>query len=143
MDPAGVTAKDRDRFARARAKGDARAVDPSGAVDVAYDADRDAFSLTFRNGGLITIPRRMILGLEHASDSVLHSVTISPAGDALSWRSLDLDVYVPGLVERTFGARLVAAATGRRGGRRRSKAIAAAARLNGAKGGRPRKRLRA
>jgi hypothetical protein len=141
MDAAGVNAKDRDRFARARARGETRATDPSAVVDAAYDTARDAFNLTFRNGGSMTIPRRMIPGLEHEPDSVLHSVTISPAGDALSWRSADVDVYVPGLVERTFGTRLLAAATGRRGGRRRSKAKAAAARLNGAKGGRPRKRL--
>jgi hypothetical protein len=141
MAPVGVSAKDRDRFARARSRGEARAADPSAVVDAAYDADHDAFSLTFRNGGSMMIPRRMIAGLDHASDSVLRSVTISPAGDALSWRSADVDVFVPGLVERTFGTRLFAAATGRRGGRRRSKAKAAAARLNGAKGGRPRKRM--
>jgi hypothetical protein len=58
-------------------------------------------------------------------------------------RSVDVDVYVPGLIERTFGPRLLAAAAGRRGGRRKSKAKAAAARANGAKGGRPRKRPRA
>lgn len=56
----------------------------------------------------------------------------------LAPRALDVDVYVPGLVERAFGTRLFAAATGRRGGRRRSKAKAAAAKANGAKGGRPR-----
>jgi hypothetical protein len=42
-----------------------------------------------------------------------------------------------------FGTRLFAAATGRRGGRRKSKAKAVAAKANGAKGGRPRKRLSA
>ena len=80
-------------------------------------------------------------GLERASVSKLASVLVSPAGDALSWPALDVDVYVPGLVERAFGTRLFAAATGRRGGRRRSKAKAAAAKVNGAKGGRPRKRI--
>jgi hypothetical protein len=91
----------------------------------------------------MAIPRRMVPGLARARASVLESVIISPAGDALSWRSVDVDVYVPGLIEHTFGTRLLAAAAGRRGGRRKSKAKAAAARINGAKGGRPRKRLRA
>jgi len=54
--------------------------------------------------------------------------------------ALDLDVYVPGLVARAFGTRLFAAATGQHGGRRRTKAKAVAAKLNGARGGRPRKR---
>jgi len=33
----------------------------------------------------------------------LVSITVSPAGDAISWRPLDVDVYVPGLVEHAFG----------------------------------------
>ena len=88
----------------------------------------------------MAIPRTAVPGLQRASASKLASVVVSPAGDALSWPSLDMDVYVPGLVERTFGSRLFAAATGRRGGRTRSKAQTAAAKANGAKGGRPRKR---
>ena len=89
------------------------------------------------------IPRQIIPRLKEAPTSSLEPISVSPAGDALSWPSLDVDVYVPGLVERAFGTRLFATATGRRGGRRRSKAKAAAARTNGAKGGRPRKRLSA
>jgi hypothetical protein len=85
----------------------------------------------------MSIPRRLVPGLERASETKIQSIVVSPAGDALSWPSLDVDVYVPGLVERAFGARLFAASTGRRGGRRRSKAKAAAARANGAKGGAP------
>jgi hypothetical protein len=91
----------------------------------------------------MSIPRAIVPGLERASASNLELVVLSPAGDALSWPSLDVDVFVPGLVERAFGTRLFAASTGRRGGRRRSKAKAAAAKANGAKGGRPRKRLTA
>ena len=143
MAAVSVTARDRDRFARARAQGQARAQDPSGIVDAVYDAGRDSVNLTFRSGGSMSIPRRIIPGLDRAPASALHSISVSPAGDALSWRSIDVDVYVPGLVERAFGTRLFAVATGRRGGRRRSKAKAAAAKLNGAKGGRPRKPLSA
>jgi hypothetical protein len=135
--------RDSDRFARARTLGDARAADPSAVVEASYDTGRDAFNLTFRSGGSMAIPSRMVPGLDRTTTAVLQSVSISPAGDALSWRSVDVDVYVPGLVARTFGTRLLAAASGRRGGRRKSKAKAAAARANGAKGGRPRKRLRA
>jgi hypothetical protein len=138
---ATLKASDRDRFARARAQGGARAADRSAVVEASYDSGRDAFNLTFRSGGSMAIPRRMVPGLHRATTSVLQSVSLSPAGGALSWRQVDVDVYVPGLVARTFGTRLLAAASGRRGGRRKSKAKAAAARANGAKGGRPRKRL--
>ncbi len=141
MPAAKVTAKDRERLARARARGQARAQDPSAVVEAEYDAARDAIDLRFRSGGSMTIPRQIVPGLDDVPASALRSISVSPAGDALSWPSLDVDVYVPGLVERAFGTRLFARATGQRGGRRRSKAKAAAARANGAKGGRPRKEL--
>lgn len=143
MPAAKVTAKDRERFARARAIGAARAKDPSAIVDARYDAARDAIDLEFSSGGVITVPRKFVPGLVGASTSALQAIRVSPAGDALSWPPLDVDVYVPGLVERTFGTRLFARATGQRGGLRRSTAKADAARANGAKGGRPRKRLTA
>ena len=143
MPAAKVTAKDRERFARARAQGEARAQDPSAIVEARYDAARGAIDLRFRSGGVMTIPRQVVPGLGAVPTSALDAISVSPAGDALSWPSLGIDVYVPGLVERAFGTRLFALATGQRGGRRRSKAKAAAARANGTKGGRPRKRLTA
>lgn len=134
-----LTASDRERFDAARARGKARAQDPSAVIGASYDRGSDSVRLLFRGGGSMLIPRRFIPGLNDRPVSVLESVSVSPAGDALLWPSIDVDVYVPGLVERAFGRRLFAAAAGRRGGRRRSKAKAAAARRNGAKGGRPRK----
>jgi Protein of unknown function (DUF2442) len=136
-----VTRNDRERYARAR--GLARAQDPSAVVNARYDRDRDLIDLTFGGGGSMAIPRKIVPGLQRAALSKLESVVVSPAGDALSWPSLDVDVYIPGLIERAFGTRLFAAATGRRGGQRRSKAKTRAAKVNGAKGGRPRKRLSA
>ena len=138
-----VTAEDRVRFAHARTLGQAEAQDPSAVIGARFNHGRDAFELSFAGGGKMTIPRELIPGLEGAPGSVLATVTVSPAGDAISWRSLDVDVYVPGLVEHAFGRRLFAVSTGRKGGRRTSRAKAAAAKANGAKGGRPRKRLTA
>lgn len=97
--------------------------------------------LHFEVGGAMTIPRQFVPGLEGIQPASLGVIQVSPAGDALSWPAHDVDVYVPGLVERAFGTRLFAGASGQKGGRRRSKAKTAAARTNGAKGGRPRKRL--
>jgi hypothetical protein len=138
-----ISAKDRERYAQARARGKARVEDPSSVVEARFDSNADAIDLKFSGGGSMSIPRRIVPGLEQASESKIESIVVSPTGDALSWPSLDIDVYVPGLVERAFGTRLFAASTGRRGGRRRTKAKAAAANANGAKGGRPRKRLTA
>jgi hypothetical protein len=138
-----ITTKDRERYARARARGKSRVADPSSVIDARYDSGADAIDLKFSGGGSMSIPRRIVPGLKRAAESKIEAIVVSPAGDALSWPSLDIDIYVPGLVERAFGTRLFAAATGRRGGRRRSEAKAAAAKANGAKGGRPRKRLSA
>jgi hypothetical protein len=143
MAAAEISAQDRERYAQARAEGQARRADPSSVISARYDADTDTIDLKFGAGGSMSIPRKLVPGLERASRATLSSVILSPAGDALSWPSLDVDVYVPGMIERAFGSRLFAAATGRRGGRRRSKAKTAAAQINGAKGGRPRKRLTA
>ena len=143
MASASVASKDRERFARARELGQLRSQDPSAIVGARYDPRRDAVDLSFASGGTITIPRELIPGLEEATPQVLACVNVSPAGDSISWRSLDIDVYVPGLIERAFGSRLFAASTGRQGGRRRSKSKAAAARANGTRGGRPRKRFTA
>jgi hypothetical protein len=138
-----VSSKDRERYARARARGEARAQHPSAVVEARYEPHGDLIDLTFAGGGSMAIPRKAVPGLERATPATIESVVVSPAGDALSWPALDVDIYVPGLVERVFGTRLFAAATGRRGGRRRSKAKTAASKANGAKGGRPRKRVSA
>jgi hypothetical protein len=138
-----VSAKDRERFARARARGLARLQAPSAIVDARYDTERDAIVLEFRGGGSMMIPRRILAELDHAPHSSLEAIGVSPAGDALSWRALDVDVYVPGLVERAFGTSLFAAAPGQRGGRRKPKVKATPAKVNGSSGGRPRKRLAA
>ena len=136
-----LTANDRERYAKARAGGLAHAQDPAAVVSARYDVTRDAIDLMFRGGGSMLIPRRLVPGLGHTAATRVKSISISPAGDALSWHALDIDVYVPGLVERVFGTRLFATATGQRAGRKRSKTNATAVRINGAKGGRPRKAL--
>src|ERR671937_2986546 len=116
-----VASTDRERYARARARVNARVSDPSAVVDARYNSNADSIEMRFPGGGLMLIPRSIVPGLKRASASNLEPVVFSPAGDALSWPSLDVDVYVPGLVERTFGSRLFAASKGRRGGRRRPK----------------------
>lgn len=134
-----LTKDDRDRYALARAAGLAQELNPSAVRDARYDSNRDAIELTFRGGGVMLIPRALVRGLERASAKTCAALVLAPGGDAVSWPSKDLDVYVPGLVELAFGTQLFACATGRRGGMSRSDAKAAAARANGAKGGRPRK----
>jgi hypothetical protein len=88
-------ASDHDRFQKARARGEALAPDASALVDARYEGTSDSVLLTFRGGGSMTIPRRMIPGLERQPASALETRTLSPAGDALRWPALDVDVYAP------------------------------------------------
>jgi hypothetical protein len=141
MGTSSTTAADRERFARARAVGKREVQDPSAVTAARYIRRRDALELEFAGGGTMTIPLEAISELDGAPLSILNAVTVSPAGDALAWRALDVDIYIPGLVEQVFGTRMFAAANGQRGGRRTSRAKSAAAKANGAKGGRPRKVL--
>ena len=84
-------------------------------MDARYDKSRDRVDLMFGRGSAISIPRNMIPGLKRASASKLDGILVSPAGDALSLPSLDVDVHVPGLVQRVFSSHLFAGTTRRRG----------------------------
>ena len=71
----------------------------------------------------------------------LARIDISPERTGLHWPDLDVDLYVPALIQGLFGTRRwMASLLGQAGGRARSEAKTRAARANGRKGGRPRKR---
>src|SRR5262249_8753748 len=79
-------------------------------------------------------------GLENASRAELKEIEIVGPGFGLYFPKLDVDLYVPGLLQGHLGSEKWAAAQlGKAGGRVTSKAKAAAARENGRLGGRPRK----
>jgi hypothetical protein len=65
---------------------------------------------------------------------------VDPSGEALRWDAIDLDVAVLGLLFEAFESTPFFSQLGRKGGSAKSKAKAAAARANGMKGGRPRKK---
>jgi Protein of unknown function (DUF2442) len=84
------------------------------------------------------LPVKLIPDLKRAARSDVRSVEVLGRGSGLHWESLDLDLSVPGLVSSVFAGPEWMAELGRVGGRRSSAAKAAAARINGRKGGRPR-----
>jgi Protein of unknown function (DUF2442) len=101
-----------------------------------YDAKSGRVIIDLTNGATFAFPSRLAEGLSDADPSDLADIEVLPRGFGLHWPKLDVDYSVPGLVSGIFGtARWMAA----RAGRGTSKAKAAAARANGAKGGRPRK----
>jgi len=77
--------------------------------------------------------------LESAKATDLRRIEITLHGSALRWPTLDVDHYVPALMEGVFGNKRWMGAIGKKGGSVRSAAKAKAARTNGRRGGRPRK----
>jgi hypothetical protein len=101
-----------------------------------YDRKSGRVIIDLTNGATFAFPVRLAERLADASPDDLAEIEISGRGFGLHWAKLDIDYSVPGLVAGVFGtARWMAA----RAGRASSPAKAAAARANGAKGGRPRK----
>lgn len=112
------------------------------AVAAEYRPQLDAVAITLATGVEILIPRRLLQGLESASPAVLAKVRVEDFGSALHWPKLDVDHYIPGLLDGVFGTRRWMSEIGRKGGSARSKAKARSSRANGRKGGRPRGRVR-
>jgi hypothetical protein len=91
------------------------------------------------NGCTFTFPPQLAQGLEKATEEQLAQVEVLGNGFGLHWEALDADLTVPGLLAGLFGTKSYMA---RHAGRSKSPAKAAAARVNGAKGGRPSKSSR-
>lgn len=106
------------------------------AASARYDAETQRLIIELKNGSTFMVPAELVQGLANASDAQRGGIEVWGDGYALRWDSLDLDFTVPGLVSGIFGTRKYMASLG---GRATSEAKAAAARANGAKGGRPRK----
>jgi hypothetical protein len=109
-------------------------------VSVRYDLHLARLVIELESGIGITLSPKDVQGLQDAEPDQMTDVEISPSGLGIYFPKLDLDLYVPGLLEGYLGARRwMAAKNGRAGGKTSSEAKAAAARENGKLGGRPRK----
>lgn len=106
------------------------------AASAKYDRRSDRIVVALTNGCTFTFPPRLAQGLEGATAEQLAEVKVLGLGYGLHWETLDADLSLPGLMAGLFGTRRFMAA---QAGRATSTAKAAAARANGAKGGRPRK----
>jgi hypothetical protein len=113
----------------------ARRAEPRGAA-ARYDRRLKRMVVELTNGATFAFPVQLAQGLEEASDDELAAVEILGDGYGLHWERLDVDLSIPGLLAGIFGTRSHMA---RRAGQARSAAKAAASRVNGAKGGRPRR----
>jgi hypothetical protein len=130
----------RAQIPAARRRGRAATASEPRATRAWYDRSRGIVVVELTNGSSFGFQAELGQGLRGASADELSEVEVSPSGEALHWDRLNTDLRVPALLQGMFGTQAWMRELGRIGGRARSAAKVRAARLNGAKGGRPRKR---
>ena len=104
-----------------------------------YDRRSGRVGVERSNGCPVAFPPRLAQGLEAATEEQLSQVEVLGAGSGLHWEARDAELSIPGLLAGLFGTKAYLA---QQAGRATSPAKAAAARANGAKGGRPRRSAR-
>ncbi len=129
---------DRQNECAIRAAREADRIEPR-ARAARYERDQKLVLVDLRGGYAFGFPPEHVPGLGHASAAELEQVRISPSGDGLLWEALDTHASLTGLMAEALNLREWAP---RILGQVRSEAKARAARLNGIKGGRPRKSAR-
>jgi len=107
---------------------------------VSYAPRRDVITLRLSTGALVEIPRVAVKELKNLKQAQLQALRPDNAGVTLSQRDLDIDIYLPGLLSEVLGVK-AGAVLGRKGGGSRSPAKRRASRLNGRRGGRPKKKV--
>lgn len=128
----------REEFVRAnrRAAG-SRAAAPT-AVAARFDRRLGRVVIRLSSGLDVAFSPRDAQGLEKAAAAQLREIEISPSGFGIYFPRLDVDIYLPGLLQGFLGSRgWMAARLGAIGGKSRSAAKLSAARRNGKLGGRP------
>lgn len=133
----------KERLEVANARGAATLARGPIARTARYDARRGLIVVELDRGCEFAFPIALAEGLADAPRSKLSRIKLSPNGLGLHWPLLDIDLYVPGLIEGVFGSRRWMQHIGKLGGLRQSAAKAKASRENGKRGGRPRERAAA
>jgi hypothetical protein len=133
----------KDQFKAANARGAAAVARGPIARAARYDSRRGLIVITLDGGCEFAFPVAVTEGLADASRSKLTKIKISPNGLGLHWPLLDVDLYVPGLIEGAFGSQRWMQQIGKLGGSSRSSIKAKSSRENGKRGGRPKERVAA
>lgn len=105
-----------------------------------YDRTHKRIVLELTNGIQFAFPVQSIPALSSATASQLSEVDVDPSGSAIRWESLDVDLSVPGLLLSAVGTEEKRQHLASMLGKSSSPAKAEAARVNGLKGGRPKKK---
>jgi hypothetical protein len=123
----------KEAVARGREK---RRIEPQ-AESATYDSGSHSLVIRLKNGATVSVPCSLLPEFKGADPDDIARVELMPRGTALHWEKLDQDFSVAGLLASVVPHSVLMSEVGRRGGARRSEAKTAAARANGARGGRP------
>jgi len=74
------------------------------AVSAEYVGATDAVVIHLSTGGRLIIPREDLQGLENATPGQLAEIQLWGGGISLSWPQLDVDHYLPHLLEHRYGS---------------------------------------
>jgi hypothetical protein len=89
------------------------------------------------SGRRLVLPIEDLQGLGNATSKQIQNYELLGRGTGISFPDLDVDLYVPALIEGVYGNRRWMAQLGKKGGSAKTAAKRKAAKANGAKGGRP------
>jgi hypothetical protein len=109
------------------------------AQSVAHIPDLKLLIVGLSNGRRLVLPIEDIQGLGSATHSQIQNYELLGNGTGISFPDLDVDLYVPALIEGVHGNRRWMAQLGKKGGSAKTEAKRRAAKANGARGGRPRR----
>jgi len=92
-------------FAAANLRGEkVKAAFPA-AVSVRYDRSSARLVISFSSGVDVSLPLKLLQGLEAAKPADLTDAQISPSGLGVHFPKLDADLYIPALLEGFLGSR--------------------------------------
>ncbi|HEY1253897.1 MAG TPA: DUF2442 domain-containing protein [Terracidiphilus sp.] len=109
------------------------------ALSVEHIPDLNLLIVALSNQRRLVLPVEDLQGLGCATHEQLRNYELLGRGTGISFPELDVDLYVPALIEGVYGNRRWMAQLGKKGGTAKTESKRKAARINGAKGGRPRR----
>lgn len=112
------------------------AVEPR-ANNVIFDDGR--ITLYFNNGATFSFLVETVEAIATLPSEILATVELTPSGKGLRWDEPDIDLSIQGLLLGNFGRSVWMCEVASKGGSSTSEKKKAASRLNGKKGGRPKK----